>query len=341
MVGPMVAPPRLLTARLLLRAFEPRDVALGVASAADPEVQRFLGGPKDAYEAYNNMATHAGHWALRGYGPWMVERRADGEPLGRLGLWYPETWPDVEIGWRFYRSAWGQGYATEAARAALGWIWTNQSFDHLISLIVSDNTPSQRLAQRLGHINTGPIETPFGPADCWRIERPSDDDAYNIRAATRDDAERLGDFVHGAFEDYMSISPPGWTLPPVDLASEHETLDHPDARTLVAEPGGVLAGVVSYIPASVSRLRSDDPGLIHFRRLFIHPGWHGSGLAQRLHGLAIDDARARGFTSMVLFTPYAQGRARRFYERQGWTHVTDHFGDERLGMPTVQYRYTL
>jgi GNAT superfamily N-acetyltransferase len=99
--------------------------------------------------------------------------------------------------------------------------------------------------------------------------------------------------------------------------------------------------VVSYIPASASRLRSDDPGLIHFRRLFIHPGWHGSGLAQRLHRLAIDDCRARGFTSVVLFTPYAQGRARRFYERQGWTHVADHFGDERLGMPTVQYRYIL
>ena len=271
----------------------------------------------------------------------MVERRADGEPLGRLGLWHPETWPDVEIGWRFYRSAWGHGYATEAARAALGWVWTTQPFDHLISLIVAENAPSQRLAQRLGHVNTGPIETPFGMADRWRLERPSDSEAYNIRAVTRDDAQRLAAFVQDAFADYIAISPPGWTPPAADLESEHETLGHPDARTVVAEPGGVLAGVVSHIPASASRLRSDDPGLIHFRRLFIHPGWHGSGLAQRLHQRAVDDARARGFTSMVLFTPYAQGRARRFYERQGWTHVADDFADERFGMPTAQYRYTL
>lgn len=331
----------MLTDRLLLRGFQPSDVAPGVASAADPEVQRFLGGPKGPYEAYSNMATHAGHWSLRGYGPWMVERRADGEPLGRLGIWYPETWPDVEIGWRFYRSAWGQGYATEAARAALGWIWTTQPFDHLISLIVPDNAPSQRLAQRLGHVNAGPIETPFGPAEQWWLERPSDDEAYNIRPAAHEDAERLSAFVQDAFKDYVSISPPGWTPPPPDLDREHAVLDDPEARTVLAEPGGVLAGVVAYTPASRTRLQSDDPGLMHFRRLFVHPGWHGSGLAQRLHGLAVDDCRARGFTSMVLFTPYSQGRARRFYERQGWTHVADDFADERFGMPTSQYSYTL
>jgi RimJ/RimL family protein N-acetyltransferase len=271
----------------------------------------------------------------------MVERRADREPLGRLGLWYPETWPDVEIGWRFYRAAWGQGYATEAARAALGWIWTTQPFDHLISLIVAGNTPSQRLAQRLGHTNTGPIETPFGTADRWLLERPSDDEAYSIRPATRDDAERINALVRAAFEDYVAISPPGWAPREHTLEEEHAILDHPDPRTLVAMPGGVLAGTVMYRPASTSRLQSDDPGLIHFVRLFVHPGWHGSGLAQRLHQLAVDDCRARGFTRMVLFTPYAQGRARRFYERQGWAHVADDFADERFGMPTSQYSYTL
>jgi RimJ/RimL family protein N-acetyltransferase len=271
----------------------------------------------------------------------MVERRADGELLGRMGLWRPETWPDVEIGWRFFRAAWGQGYATEAARAALGWVWTTQPFDHLISLIRPANVPSQRLAQRLGHVRTEPIDLFGEPADVWRLERPSDDEAYNIRPATHDDAQRISDHVQEAFAGYLPISPPGWTPPPPDLDREHEAIDHPHTRTFLAEPGGVLAGVVSYIPASMSRLQSEDPGLIHFRRLFVHPGWHGSGLAQRLMALAIDDCRARGFTSMVLFTPFAQGRARRFYERQGWRHVADDFADARFGMPTSQYRYRL
>jgi RimJ/RimL family protein N-acetyltransferase/ribosomal protein S18 acetylase RimI-like enzyme len=337
----MVEPPRLVTDRLVLRGFLPRDVAPHLASARDPDVQRFLGGPRGPYDAFSSLATHAGHWALRGYGSWMVERRSDGEPLGRVGLWHPETWPDVEIGWRFHRAAWGQGYATESARAALGWAWTTQPFDHLISLIVPDNAPSQRLAQRLGHVRTGPVEVESLKADVWRIERPPGDEASNIRPATREDAGPLRTLVQAAFEDYTAISPPGWTPREHTVEEEHETLDDPDARTLVAVPGGVLAGVVSYVPASLSRLRSDDPGLIHFRRLFIHPGWHGSGLAQRLHQRAVDDCRARGFTSMVLFTPQAQGRARRFYERQGWRHVADDFSDERLGMPTAQYAYTL
>lgn len=338
----MDAPPRLLTERLVLRGFEPRDVAPHVASSRDPEVQRYLGGVKDPYEAFSTIAIHAGHWALRGFGSWIVERREDGVPLGRLGLYHPEAWPGVEIGWRFYREGQGRGYATEAARAALGWTWTTQPFDHLISIIHPDNAPSQRLAQRLGHVDRGEVTMPIGvTARCWRIERPSDDEAYNIRPATHDDAERLSAFIGAAFEDYISISPPGWTPPPPDLAVEHEAIAAADARSFVSEPGGVLAGVVAYRAASASRLQSDDPGLVHFQRLFIHPGWQGSGLAQRLHHLAVDDCRGRGFTKMVLFTPYAQGRARRFYERNGWTHVADDFADERFGMPTSSYTYDL
>lgn len=335
--------PRLVTERLVLRAFEPRDVAPHVASSADPEVQRYLGGVKDPYEAFSTLATHAGHWALRGYGAWAVERRADGAYLGRVGLWHPEQWPDVEIGWRMHRAAWGSGYATEAARAALGWVWTTQPFDHLISVIHPDNVPSQRLAARLGHANTGLFEVaPVGiTAQRWVIERPPGDEAYDIRPATHDDAEDLSRMVTAAFDDYVSISPPGWAPRAHPPAEEHELLDVPDVTALVARPGGVLAGTVLYRPAATSRLESEDPGLVHFVRLFVDPAWHGSGLARRLHQRAVDDCRARGFTKMVLFTPHAQGRARRFYEREGWAHVRDDFADERFGMPTAEYAYSL
>jgi RimJ/RimL family protein N-acetyltransferase len=330
-------PPRLVTERLLLREFRPEDVGPGVESARDPEVQRFLGGVKDAYEAFAGMATHAGHWALRGYGSWIVERREDGEPLGRVGLWHPETWPGVEVGWRMYRASWGKGYATEAARAAIGWAWTARGFDELISLIVADNAPSQRLAQRLGHINSGPIELSLGRTERWVLARPPGDEPWGFRPATVDDAQRLSDFVQDAFAAYRDFSPPGWTPPPPDLDGERATLTTEDGRTVIAEPGGVLAGVVSWRPAATSRLRSDDPGLVHFVRLFVHPGWWGTGLAERLHAMAVDDARARGFRRLVLSTPSGQGRARRFYARQGWREVGTDTQDERFGMPTVAY----
>jgi RimJ/RimL family protein N-acetyltransferase/GNAT superfamily N-acetyltransferase len=335
-----MCPPRLLTDRLLLRGYEPRDVAPNAEMARDPEVERFLGGVKDDYAAFGVLATHAGHWALRGYGQWVVERREDGAFLGRAGLWCPPGWPGLEVGWKLARAAWGGGYATEAARAAIGWAWTTQDAGELISLIAADNAASQRVAGRLGHVNAGPIALAHGTTERWVLARPPGDDAYAFRAATRADAPRLGAFVHDALTAYRAISPPGYAPPPVDLDAEHEHLDAAAARCVVAEPGGVLAGVVSWRPASDTRLRSDDPGLIHFRRLFVHPGWQGAGLAAKLMDMAVADARGRGFTSMVLFTPAAQGRARRFYERAGWrTDGTP--GLSLLGIPTVTYTYAL
>ena len=76
---------------------------------------------------------------------------------------------------------------------------------------------------------------------------------------------------------------------------------------------------MGFLPADrLSFARIDDPGLVHFRQLFVTRGHWGTGLARRLHAAAIDEARARGFTAMRLFTPGGQERARRFYEREGW-----------------------
>ena len=81
----------------------------------------------------------------------------------------------------------------------------------------------------------------------------------------------------------------------------------------------------------------DDPGLIHLRQLFVHPGWWGTGLADRLMAIAVDASRAGGFTRMRLFTPAAQGRARRFYERAGWRPAGPPIDEPRFGMPIIEY----
>lgn len=144
--------PELFTPRLRLRAFSPDDLDGWAAIVADPAVMRFIGsgGPVDRDVAWRQMAFHLGEWALRGRGSWAVERRADGALIGRAGFLQPESWPGEEVAWLFARPAWGHGFATEAVRAAVdhGRRWLGAG--PLISLIRPDNTPSLRLAERVG-----------------------------------------------------------------------------------------------------------------------------------------------------------------------------------------------
>jgi RimJ/RimL family protein N-acetyltransferase len=147
--------PELLTPRLRLRGFASGDADALAAMYADSEVMRFLGGVIDREESWRKLALHVGHWALRGYGNWAVERRSDGVFLGRAGLWNPEGWPGLEVGWKFARHAWGQGFATEAGRAALDWAWSSLDVARIISLIHPENTASVRVAERLGMTRAG------------------------------------------------------------------------------------------------------------------------------------------------------------------------------------------
>jgi RimJ/RimL family protein N-acetyltransferase len=106
-----------------------------------------LGGITGAWRA---IASLVGHWHLRGYGQWAVVERATGKVIGRVGPWYPEGWPGIELGWIIQRSRWGNGFATEAAQAALTWFWKSVDADHVISMIQPDNTRSIRVAEKIG-----------------------------------------------------------------------------------------------------------------------------------------------------------------------------------------------
>jgi RimJ/RimL family protein N-acetyltransferase len=140
--------PTLTTDRLVLRGWRDDDLDAYAAITADPEVMRFMDGVRDRAQAWREIAMFVGHWELRGHGFWVVER--DGELIGRIGLWRPEGWPGLEVGWLLGRHAWGQGYATEAARASAEHAWSELGADRLISLISPDNAPSRRVAERLG-----------------------------------------------------------------------------------------------------------------------------------------------------------------------------------------------
>jgi GNAT superfamily N-acetyltransferase len=169
-------------------------------------------------------------------------------------------------------------------------------------------------------------------------------DEYAFRAATPDDAERIVAITVEGFETYRSFAPEGWT-PPSASAEAARLIgllgdDHVWYR--VAEHAGELVGHVGFLPADrLSFARIDDPGLVHFRQLFVTRGHWGTGLARRLHAAAVAEARARDFSAMRLFTPGGQERARRFYEREGWSLARPPAFDERIGLEIAEYRRAL
>jgi RimJ/RimL family protein N-acetyltransferase len=147
------------TARLRLRQWKLDDFEWYAALCADPQVMRFLGGKTfNRLEAWRQFCSLAGHWHFRGYGLWAVEEKATGRLLGRVGLIDHEGWPGFEVGWTLAREAWGQGYATEAARRSMQYAFEDLKRDRVISLIDPENHPSRLVAERLGEAVQGTTE---------------------------------------------------------------------------------------------------------------------------------------------------------------------------------------
>ena len=89
-------------------------------------------------------------WQLRGYGQWSVIEKVTGHVIGCVGFYHPQEWPGIDFGWVLHRSRWGHGFATEAAAAALEWVWAHTQIDRIISLIAPDDRRSMRIATKIG-----------------------------------------------------------------------------------------------------------------------------------------------------------------------------------------------
>jgi len=147
-----LVPETIETERLRLRQYTIEDTDAVARMVGDPEVMKFLGGQTQtkSWEIWRSLAATLGHWVMRGYGSYGVEEKASGKLVGRIGLLNPVGWPDLELAWTLERTAWGKGYATEAAGAVGRAAVAHLKPERLISLIHPDNRASQRVAERLG-----------------------------------------------------------------------------------------------------------------------------------------------------------------------------------------------
>jgi RimJ/RimL family protein N-acetyltransferase len=137
------------TRRLILRRPTMDDLDELVAVQADPDIVRFM-GPFDRPEAIRWLGRVDQNWEDHGYGRLAITDRETGLLLGRSGIMYLQEFNETELGWTLRREAWGQGYATEAARACRDWAFRSFELPYLISLIEPDNVRSTAVAKRLG-----------------------------------------------------------------------------------------------------------------------------------------------------------------------------------------------
>lgn len=160
--------PELRTERLLLRGPKEGDFEV-YARFYGGERSKTVGGPFTRELAWRHLSSLWGHWMLRGYGRWMLERIDNGQLVGNVGLWNPEGWPEPEVGWTIFDGSEGLGFAYEAARASLTYAFEELQWATVISAVAPGNTRSRNLASRLGASITGCFEHErFGTLDIWR-----------------------------------------------------------------------------------------------------------------------------------------------------------------------------
>lgn len=144
------------TERLILRDWRgDGDWAEFFRVTNTPAVMQWLGGVLDVTGMAKQRARVESCAAQHGHCFWLVERKADGAILGFCGLKHADAPGSsvtgaMEVGWRLREDAWGQGYAREAAMAALDLAFTRFGADEVVALTVEGNAASWGLMLRLG-----------------------------------------------------------------------------------------------------------------------------------------------------------------------------------------------
>ena len=141
--------PTVDTADLILRGYREADFEAFFAFGQSDRA-RFFGGPHTRWDSWRAFMAGIGHWALRGYGMWMVEHRATGAVVGRVAMIYNDGWDEPELGYHIYDGFEGHGLAHQACVAARAYAARHFGLDGVISYVDGCNIRSIRLVHRLG-----------------------------------------------------------------------------------------------------------------------------------------------------------------------------------------------
>lgn len=168
------------TERLYLRGLQATDMDVYYQGIyADPDVMKTLpAGVPITRENFERgaPAMMVNHWQTHGFGPWVVWHKADDRLIGHCGLKYWPDSPDVEVFYALAKPYWGQGLATEGARASLRFGFELRGLKEIIAAAFVDNVASRRVLEKIGMTYTGEMEFAGRRAAQYAIQR----DAYVV-----------------------------------------------------------------------------------------------------------------------------------------------------------------
>jgi ribosomal-protein-alanine N-acetyltransferase len=158
------------TARLLLRPLGPEDLEEHHAVVgSDPQVT-WDGKARTLEESRAYLEAHRQHWDEHAFGMWAAIEKTTGDFLGHAGLQTLEDTDDVQVGYYLGQRAWGRGFATEAARAALRYGFEYLGLPHIVAVARPENRASQKVLAKIGMCQAG-IECHYGfDVQVWRID---------------------------------------------------------------------------------------------------------------------------------------------------------------------------
>jgi GNAT superfamily N-acetyltransferase len=167
-------------------------------------------------------------------------------------------------------------------------------------------------------------------------------EALTFREIAPGDIDEMANLVADSFLDYRAFAPADWQPPTASqqIRVLRGWIADPDFWGELATDDRALVGHATFIPARHSFQAAPDPALAHLGHLFVKPRYWGSGVAAQLLARATTAATGHGFAAMRLFVPVGQGRARRFYTREGFIAVGEPF-DFGLGLPVLEYQRPL
>ena len=172
----------LTTERLVLRPFGAGDAEAHARLYEDPEVTRWLGdgpwlGEVARARSTRSLERFMDGWAKHGWGVWAVTERATGQVLGQCGLNHlrlgpPDAAPEVEVLYALERRAWGRGFASEAAAAALAHGFGVLALPRIVAVTRPDNRGSRAVLEKIGLAFERELSLFERPAVCYGLSRP-------------------------------------------------------------------------------------------------------------------------------------------------------------------------